>query len=64
MSGDEEAHAATELRRAGLQWRLDPEDQPGDAACLLPRVCQACGAVAEADPPTTCPQCGSEISVA
>jgi predicted Zn-ribbon and HTH transcriptional regulator len=60
MSGDEETRAA-ELRRAGLRWRLDPEDRPGDAACLLPRVCQACGAVAESDPPTTCPQCGSEI---
>ena len=66
MSGDEEARAAAELqaaqlRRAGLQYRLDPEDRPGDPVCLLPRVCQACGAVAESDPPTTCPQCGSEI---
>jgi len=46
----------------GMTWRADPEDRPGDAACLLPRVCQACGAVADEDPPTTCPQCGSEIS--
>jgi rubrerythrin len=61
MSGDGEAHAAAELRRAGLQWRLDPEDRPGDPACLLPRVCQACGAVTESEPPATCPQCGSEI---
>jgi len=63
MSGDEEARAAAaELRRAGLRFRLDPEDRPGDPACLLPRVCQACGAVAESDPPNTCPQCGSEIT--
>ena len=37
------------------------EDRPGDPACLLRRVCQACGAVAETDPPTVCPQCGSEM---
>jgi len=63
LSGEEEAPAAAELRRAGLQWRLDSDDRPGDPACLLPRVCQACGAVAAADLPTTCPQCGSEIPV-
>ena len=62
MSGDEEARAAPELRRAGLQRRLDPEDRPGDPACLLPRVCRACGAVAESGPPATCPHCGSEIA--
>lgn len=61
MSGDEEAGAAAELRRAGLRWRLDSGDRPGDPACLLARVCQACGAVAESGPPATCPQCGSEI---
>jgi len=61
MSGDEEPRAAAELRRAGLRWRLDADDRPGDPACLLPRVCQACGAVAESGPPATCPQCGGEI---
>jgi len=51
------------LRRwgGGMAWRADPEDRPGDPACLLPRVCQACGAVGDEDPPTTCPQCGNEI---
>ena len=51
------------LRRwgGGMTWRADPGDRPGDPPCLLPRVCQACGAVADEDPPTTCPQCGSEI---
>jgi hypothetical protein len=48
----------------GMTWRADPEDRPGDPACLLPRVCQACGAVADEDPPTTCPQCGREIPAA
>jgi hypothetical protein len=36
-------------------------ERPGDPACLLRRVCQACGGVAETDPPTVCPQCGSEM---
>jgi rRNA maturation endonuclease Nob1 len=36
-------------------------DRPGDPACLLRRVCQACGAVADTDPPAVCPQCGSEL---
>jgi len=44
-----------------MAWRADPEDRPGAPACLLPRVCEACGAVGDEDPPTTCPQCGSEI---
>jgi rubrerythrin len=38
------------------------DERPGDPACLLRRVCQACGAVAESDPPTVCPQCGSEMA--
>ena len=37
------------------------EDRPGDPACLLRRVCQACGGVADTDPPTVCPQCGTEM---
>ena len=51
------------LRRwgGGMTWRADPEDRPGDPACLLPRVCQACGAVADEDPPTACPRCSSEM---
>jgi rRNA maturation endonuclease Nob1 len=36
-------------------------ERPGDPACLLRRVCQACGSVADEDPPTVCPQCGSEL---
>ncbi len=61
MTSDQEPRGAAELRRAGPGWQLDPEDRPGEPPCLLPRVCQACGAVAESDPPTTCPQCGGEI---
>ena len=37
------------------------EDRPGDPACLLHRVCPACGAVTDADPPTTCPACHLDI---
>ncbi len=61
MTSDQEPRGAAELRRAGARWRPDPEDRPGDPACLLRLVCQACGAVAESGPPATCPQCGSEI---
>ena len=62
MTSDKEPQKAAELRRADRRWRLDPEDRPGDPACLLPYVCQACGAVAESDPPTICSQCGAEIT--
>jgi rubrerythrin len=37
------------------------DDLPGDPACLLRRVCQQCGAVADSDPPTTCPQCRADM---
>jgi uncharacterized protein YeaO (DUF488 family) len=37
------------------------EDRPGDPACLLRRVCPACGSVADHDPPTTCPRCHATI---
>jgi hypothetical protein len=37
------------------------EDRPGDPACLLRRVCPACGAVADHDPPTVCPQCQADM---
>jgi hypothetical protein len=62
MTDEREPRTAAEIRRAGLQYRLDQDDRPGDPACLLPRVCQACGAVAESDPPTICSQCGAEIT--
>jgi rubrerythrin len=40
----------------------DPgEDRPGDPACLLRRVCPACGSVADEDPPTTCPACHADM---
>jgi rubrerythrin len=65
--GTERSHGAERpdggMRRwgGGMTWRADPEDQAGDPVCWLPRVCQACGALADEDPPTTCPRCGSEI---
>ncbi|WP_255600434.1 hypothetical protein [Blastococcus sp. LR1] len=37
------------------------DDEGGDAACLLRRVCPACGRVADEDPPTRCPACGEEL---
>ena len=61
MSGDQgRAQPATAQRGAA-----EPADYagelPGDPACLLRRVCQTCGAVAETDPPTVCAQCGAEL---
>ncbi|MGE5135117.1 MAG: hypothetical protein ACM32E_19680 [Gemmatimonadota bacterium] len=41
--------------------RAEP-DLPGDPACLLRRVCPACGSVADRDPPTVCPQCHAELT--
>jgi hypothetical protein len=38
-----------------------PEDEGGDPACWLRRVCPACGRIAEEDPPTTCAACGEEL---
>jgi predicted Zn-ribbon and HTH transcriptional regulator len=37
------------------------EDRGGDPVCWLPRVCPRCGAMTDTEPPTTCPQCGSDI---
>jgi rubrerythrin len=41
---------------------MTSEDRPGDPACWLKLVCPRCGAVAEDDPPTRCPQCHAEIT--
>ena len=51
MSGD----------RSGAGAHDADEDLPGGPACLLRRVCLACGAVAGRDPPTICPQCHAEM---
>jgi rubrerythrin len=47
-------------------WKDQPyepsdDDRPGDPVCLLRRVCQRCGSVADEDPPTTCPACQASI---
>ena len=38
-----------------------PEDEGGDPACWLRRVCPACGRLADQDPPTVCAACGAEL---
>jgi hypothetical protein len=35
-----------------------PDDDGGDPACWLRRVCPACGRLADADPPVRCAACG------
>jgi hypothetical protein len=42
----------------------ESEERPGDPVCLLRRVCPACGAVADTDPPTVCPACGTGMPAA
>jgi hypothetical protein len=46
-----------EIRRMAVRG----EHHPGDAPCLLRRVCPECGSVSDSDPPTTCPQCGTTL---
>jgi rubrerythrin len=41
--------------------RAPDDDAPGDPACWMRRVCPACGALADTDPPVTCPQCHATI---
>jgi uncharacterized protein YeaO (DUF488 family) len=53
---------ARQAKGAGRAGQAEEPDVPGDPACWLPRVCPACGAIADASPPTTCPQCGGAIS--
>lgn len=57
-----ESGDAGQAKGVGRPAQAEEPDVPGDPACWLPRVCQACGAIADADPPTTCPQCGAAIT--
>lgn len=41
--------------------QMDPEDEGGDPACWLHRVCPSCGRLCEEDPVTTCAGCGSVL---
>ena len=38
-----------------------PEEEGGDPACWLRRVCPSCGRLTDEDPPTRCPSCGEPI---
>ena len=55
------AGAASPARRGPAGQANEDDDVPGDPACWLHRVCPSCGTIANADPPTTCPQCHAEI---
>ena len=43
------------------QTPLAGNEDGGDPACWLCRVCPACGALADEDPPTRCPGCGEQV---
>ena len=55
------AGAASRAQRGPAVQAVEDDDVPGDPACWLHRVCPSCGTIANADPPTTCPQCHAEI---
>ncbi|GAA4778677.1 hypothetical protein GCM10023200_09630 [Actinomycetospora chlora] len=38
-----------------------PDDAGGDPACWMHRVCPECGRLADEDPPTRCPSCGTQL---
>jgi rubrerythrin len=64
---DERRGAAQTDERRGKAPQGAPEpgretERPGDPACLLRRVCPACGSVAAEDPPTICPHCHAELT--
>jgi rRNA maturation endonuclease Nob1 len=37
------------------------DEEGGDPACWLRRVCAACGRMADEDPPTRCADCGADL---
>ena len=36
-------------------------EEGGESVGWLARVCQECGALADDEPPTTCPRCGAVV---
>jgi rubrerythrin len=44
--------------------QADTTEIPGDAVCWLRLVCSECGAMAESEPSTKCPQCGAPLGSA
>ncbi|MCW2703681.1 MAG: DNA-binding transcriptional regulator, MarR family [Blastococcus sp.] len=38
-----------------------PDEEGGDPACWVRRVCPACGRLADENPPTRCPACGADL---
>jgi rubrerythrin len=54
--GWEAARVTGPERRASV-----PDEEGGDPACWVRRVCPACGRLADEDPPTRCPACGADL---
>jgi hypothetical protein len=40
---------------------MSADEEGGDPACWLGRVCPECGLLAEEPPPTVCARCGAEL---
>jgi|HubBroStandDraft_5_1064220.scaffolds.fasta_scaffold503137_2 hypothetical protein len=58
LAADQEIESRRQARRPSRH----QAELPGDPVCLLRRVCQNCGSVADEDPPTSCPTCHSELT--
>jgi hypothetical protein len=41
--------------------RRGADDEGGDPACWLHRLCPACGRMADEAAPTRCPACGADL---
>jgi rubrerythrin len=54
MDGDDDATGDRQLDAV--------EDQGGDAACWLSRVCPVCGRLAEGELADACPACGADLA--
>jgi len=55
------AELARRLQQEPVTGSHTHEDRGGDPPCWLSRVCAQCGAIADTNPPTTCPQCHAPI---
>ncbi len=41
---------------------VETDDEGGDPACWLSRVCPDCGLLADDEPPTRCERCAAELT--
>lgn len=59
--GTPDAAQGPRAGEARSQAQTETTELPGDAVCWLRLVCTECGAIAESEPATKCPQCGAPL---